>query len=241
MRSSPQSATAPTPDTATKDPFSASNRLVPTPPPGTVIQHGDFSFVVGPADQREVNLCILDVSSSMSEPMKHAGGNRLDAARQCVSICMMEKASRDDADGFGIIAFSSRIVVCHPPRPLRTEQAKLNQTLSRLRPIGGTDISAALSQAATSFDPADSGAVKRAILLTDGHSQTQFESAAAKLIERGVLLDVIGIGDTPSDVDEPRLKQVASVVGGQCRYRFFNNADDLREHWSVISHKTVIR
>ena len=66
------------------------------------------------------------------------------------------------------------------------------------------------------FDWRRNDVVRGIILLTDGHGGHPLRTAD-DLKSRGVVIDVIGIGPSPSAVDEKLLKKVASVIEGESR------------------------
>jgi len=75
----------------------------------------------------------------------------------------------------------------------------------------------------------------RIVLLTDGHS-TEGDplTTAAKIKTDGIQLDIIGIGGSPSEVDEKSLRQMASVVDGEIRYWFIRSVGDLVRRFEFL-------
>ena len=57
--------------------------------------------------------------------------------------------------------------------------------------------------------------MRRAVVLTDGHQNAGPDPLpiATDLKTRGVIIDVICVGQQPSDVDEALLKQICPGVG----------------------------
>ncbi len=74
-------------------------------------------------------------------------------------------------------------------------------------------------------------------MLTDGQGGEPL-ATAERLKSRGVVIDVIGVGKTPSDVNEPLLKKVASNIQGELHYRFIKDHQSLIAHYTQLAHKT---
>ncbi len=90
----------------------------------------------------------------------------------------------------------------------------------------------------------DDSSLKRIILLTDGEHNGSVSplAMASKLKAAGVIIDCIGIGGSPADVDEKLLKQIASVnPDGSIRYCFIGDQQQLlRKYQSLAKHIRVI-
>jgi Mg-chelatase subunit ChlD len=108
-----------------------------------------------------------------------------------------------------------------------------------LRSGGDTDIDAGLRTARGCFEWACQDVVRRIVLLTDGQGGSPLRTAD-DLKERGVVIDVIGVGETPGEVDEKLLRRVASVVQGELRYRFIKDQRTLVEHYTQLAGKTLL-
>ncbi|MCK4998030.1 MAG: VWA domain-containing protein [Anaerohalosphaera sp.] len=88
------------------------------------------------------------------------------------------------------------------------------------------------------------GSLKRIIMLTDGeHNQGGCPLAiASRLKSSGVIIDCIGIGGSPADVDEALLKQIASQnPDGSIRYCFIGDQQQLlRKYQTLARHIQVV-
>lgn len=93
-----------------------------------------------------------------------------------------------------------------------------------------------------SMDRADR-ATKRIIMLTDGEHLGDENPVfiATKLKSAGVIIDCIGIGGSPKDVDEKLLKQIASHnPDGSVRYSFIGDQETLlRKYQTLARHIRV--
>jgi len=83
------------------------------------------------------------------------------------------------------------------------------------------------------------GMTRRIILLTDGEHNglSNPEKVADRLKNTGVIIDCIGIGGTPKDVDEKLLKKIASRDrNGSIRYCFIGNKQSLLRKYETLAH-----
>ncbi len=118
-----------------------------------------------------------------------------------------------------------------------TDKQSLKDAINETNSAGGTSFAAGLLNARMEFDtnPSTVGASKYEIFLTDGWSNTD---PAQDLIEAQNTADdhitvfTIGIGDTPTQVNEAYLKDLASMTGGQ--YFFVRDNVQLLEAYSTI-------
>lgn len=215
----------------------------------TIIQRTQQAFGTGPMapatriaattrpDQREQTVFIIDVSGSMDERYD-ARWTKLDAAKRANATMVVEKQQIDPLDEIGIVTFHRKAKTLLPLSPIQTHKRQILTALQGLRADGGTDINAGLTQAQKLFSFFRSRVVRRFVLLTDGQGGHPLRTAD-KLKKRGVIIDVIGVGPDPSRVDEDLLKQVASVVEGECRYRFIKDQQTLVAHYTQLAAKTA--
>ncbi len=90
--------------------------------------------------------------------------------------------------------------------------------------------------------PKDRNHLNRIVMLTDGEHNGYGcpEYEAQKLKDAGVIIDCIGIGGTPADVDEKLLKKIASRnPDGSIRYCFIGDKDSLIRKYETLA--TYIR
>lgn len=172
----------------------------------TVEATGPLEAVAGATQAAEV--IIIDTSTSMAteriNEARKAGRAAIDTLR--------------DGVHFAIIAGTTKATMVYPPRkematmsPLTREAAK--QAVSRLIADGGTAIGSWLRLAADLFEPY-AGAIRHAILLTDGHNQHESAAqldAALAYCQGKFVCDCRGVG-TGWEVAE--LRKVASTLLG---------------------------
>lgn len=81
--------------------------------------------------------------------------------------------------------------------------------------------------------------LKRIIMLTDGEYNEGGSPihVASRLKNAGVVLDCIGIGGSPNDVDEVILKKIASRnPDGSVRYCFIGDQEELIKKYETLAH-----
>lgn len=188
--------------------------------------------------QREHMVCVMDVSGSMGDDYDQQY-IKLIAAQRSFASMLAQKASIDPDDEVGIVEFDTQARVLSPILPLRTHKRELLRVLQSLEVKGGTDINQGLKGARDLFDWSRTDVVRRIVLLTDGHGGHPLHTAQ-ELKNNGVVIDVIGVGDKPNDVDERLLNKVASVIQGETRYRFIKDGKTLVSHMTVLGGKTAI-
>lgn len=179
---------------------------------------------------------VLDRSESMGStdyaPSRLTAAT--DAAREMVNI----RAERDPRDEMGVVWFNEKAEILARLVCLRDGKGHLMKVLRKLTPDDGTDIEAGLRRARELLHRKRSGVQDRIVLLTDGHSEWPILTANVLKAE-GVVIDVIGIGGSPAEVNEELLRQVASTIDGEVRYRFITNRAELLEHFRRLADKLV--
>ncbi len=195
--------------------------------------HGDDQRTLVSAPKAEATVIAIDVSSSMSEAYRGAK-DKLAAAKAAAITFVVTKASMSPEDHLGLVSFDDQARVVLPCQALREHRKDLIRAVQELQIGGGTDIAAPLIEARVMLAATSPDLQPRVALITDGHGGEPLD-IAREMQNEGIVLDVIGIGDTPDRVNEPLLRKVASVVDGQSRYIFIRDMRSLLEHTSSIS------
>ena len=186
--------------------------------------------------QREHTVIVMDRSESMAEP--YAGGiSKLQAAIRAAVVLVCNKAQIDATDEIGLVAFNSLAEVIMDLHPMASHKRQMIQKIQALQPVNGTDINEGIKKARDMFEWNRIDVIRRVVLLTDGEGGKPLDTAQ-DLKNQQVVIDVIGIGDSPSNVNEKLLKQVASVVEGERRYRFIKDQQTLIAHYTQLANKT---
>ncbi|MBI9018555.1 MAG: VWA domain-containing protein [Phycisphaerae bacterium] len=196
----------------------------------------DFSGFSTDKNQRESIIIAIDVSGSMDLEYD-CNLTKIQAACRAAITLIMEKARIDSNDEVGLVTFNHQANCIFPPAPLETNKQDLIKTIQNLYSDGGTDQGLALQCAGNTFNWNRPGVVRRIELLTDGDGGNPIP-VADKLKKNGVIIDVIGVGDDPSNVNEAELKEVASIIEGQRRYRFIKDSQNLMHTFTQLAGKT---
>jgi Mg-chelatase subunit ChlD len=190
------------------------------------------------ADQRELTVFVDDISVSMSEDYDGTM-SKLEAAIRANINMVLEKDKIDPQDEIGLVAFDNHAHTILPLTPISTHKRQIIEALQSLSIGGGTDINEGVKAGGKLFDWQRPDVVRRMVLLTDGHGGHPIRTAQ-DLKDRGVVIDVIGVGPDPSAVDEKLLRRVASVIEGEVRYRFIKDQHTLVAHYTRLAGKTAV-
>ncbi len=216
-------------------------------------------------DRRETLFTILDLSGSMyADDIKP---NRKEAAIKANKTIVKEKQKSYPDDKIGVICFERTAKLSLTPTYARNigdigkviDDAGLTEGTDFTTPLtlaynyfadkqiilNKNPIKKMLSL--IFFEQGDSfvashnndNTTKRIILLTDGEhlGSSNPVNIADKLKAIGVVIDCIGIGGSPKDVDEELLKQIASRnPDGSIRYCFIGDEDKLLQKYSSLAH-----
>jgi len=177
---------------------------------------------------------VVDVSASMGTcdypPTRLDGGIHAGIAYNDT------RAKECPGDRIAVISFSSvsRLVV--PLTPV-TDRKTILRAFRRLTADGGTDLAEGLRAAVDLFEhEPPSGRRRHVILLTDGQGGKPLKMATRLKNELGVVIDVVGIGGSPSVVNEALLRKVATTdPDGFCHYRFIKDPETLSEHYTALA------
>ena len=189
--------------------------------------------------QRELTCLVMDVSGSMDEDFDGVT-NKLQAASKAGHAFLDQKYRIDPSDEVALVSFTEEAQIQTNLATLSTHMAQLKGSLSSLMAEGGTNIEKGLAKGGEALRWTNEDVVRRIVLMTDGHGGNPIQTAEG-LKSDSVVIDVIGVGPQPSKVDEKLLKQVASVVQGQTRYRFIRDSRTLVNHYTILGNKTLTR
>ena len=226
----------------------------------------DFANHIQSKAATEALLTLIDLSPSMDDddwkPTRKAGA--ITANEELIR----KKLKCHPQDKMGIIGFSSNARLLHPPVCMSKGANSLQRALIKTAAFGGTNFTAALELAETCFfgnlsrqkdgflyrflaemfvesdykprNRREIAGLKRIIMLTDGEHNHDVSPLriASRLKKAGVIIDCIGIGGSPEDVDESLLRQISSRnTDGSVRYCFIGDQRQLlRKYQSLARH-----
>ena len=186
---------------------------------------------------------IIDVSGSMGTT--DYPPNRLEASKKAAEEYVRQRADISPADRIAVVAFSDKANVILPLTSIDQMKAIVS-SIKKLKIGGGTDINQGLKQAPRILFKNVTGnqqqvREKHILLQTDGHGGHPIR-LSGKLKNKGVLIEVIGIGGDRSAVDETLLCKVATTdADGVTHYWFIDNKDSLVARYRELATGIVMR
>ena len=173
----------------------------------------------------EMLIFILDRSGSMS--ISCGNVDRLQAAKTAC-IALIDTRLNQGADDQGaVMAFDDQATMILPFTGFRKHRGRIVRAINRITIGGATVIKEPLALALNMLP--GKGRV-HIVLLSDGHGG-QPGRYHRQLKDAGAVIETIGVGNDPSEVDEPTLKNIASVLNGKTLYRFIRDADELTDYF----------
>lgn len=202
---------------------------------------GDWASEFGmdlSSEQREETGILIDVSGSMSEKLAD-GTMKIEAAKQSAITFLNKKLALDASDRVAVVAFNHEGRILVPMVGLCDRRRELTQGILSLNPGGGTHLHNAAATAQKALNPRPD-IVSRLLWLTDGNGVDP-RAKAQELKDAGVVIDIIGIGPDPSEVNEDLLRETASVIQGQVRYQFLSDRKTIIDHYGTLGHKSCVQ
>jgi Ca-activated chloride channel family protein len=184
-------------------------------------------------DRKPANvLLVLDTSGSMGDE------NRLENAKDGLRTFLAETAAQDRV---GLTIFSDRIQPLIPVGPFQQNRARLEQTIGRLIPEGGTavyDATAAGFTAVRELAGSDTSRINAVVVLTDGEdtdSSRSVDDLVAELdqgdSENRVRVFTIAYSAGAAGAAQA-LEKIAAASGGNS---YTGNTKDIRSVYRSIS------
>ncbi len=188
-------------------------------------------------NQREETFLLIDISGSMCGELEPGVTKREGAGRAAINLAL-NKFQIDPDDRIGIMVFDDSYRILLEPCPIRANKPAMIRILQSLSEGGGTNLDRPLVGVRDYWDRDRDDAVRRIVLLTDGHGGNPLRTAN-ELKAGGVVIDVVGIGPNPREVNEKLLKRLASIVEDELRYRFIKDHRTLVQHYTQLANKTA--
>lgn len=198
-----------------------------------------------PVASAQDTVLLPDCSGSMGAP--DYPPSRLDAAKTSGVEFAEVRVQISPDDRMAVVSFGDKAVRHCSLIPLRKRWRQLMKAIQTVDLQGCTAMGRGLVEAERvlnsnrgSWLSSTTGrnVQQRIILLTDGYHNEGRKPLpiATRLKKAGVLIDCIGIGGTPSDVDSKLLRKIASRDDdGKPRYRFIKDRAELLEHFRQLA------
>lgn len=181
---------------------------------------GSLENCNGPRD----SVIVLDFSGTMFSTDWYP--SRIEAAISASLEFCQSLAEHEPEAKVGIVAYGTTAVLLCPLTPV-TEFRMIKVAVSNFADMGATNITSGLEIAQQLL--LTSKRTRQVILLTDGHhNEGRLPYDVSQKIRDVATLECIGIAGSPSTVDEPLLKGIASKYpDGSPRYRWIGDKGSL--------------
>jgi|GEM_PF-3307800 len=178
--------------------------------------------------------CVLVLDASGSMLCEDWTPSRMGAAKEAAqSFCDRLRTEQPDAR-IAILAFGNGCkIYCNLTRA--SEIAKLSEAIGRIDCLGLTNMRSGLGVARRILQRCDKTECQ-VVLLTDGHNTGACPRKFAAQLRKFAVVECVGIGGSPVDVDEFLLKQISSAYpDGSKRYRWIGDKEKLVEHFHNLA------
>jgi Mg-chelatase subunit ChlD len=185
----------------------------------------------------EMFIIILDHSGSMGTACGR--GDRLKAAQDATIALLDTRQHLGADDQIAVIAFDDEATLVLPFTPCRGYRPQIDAAVRSVTVAGGTNLRKPLILANQMWEHQINVHI---VLLSDGQDSEDPTRAARRLKDRGAIVETIGVGNDPSEVDEAVLKATATVLNGKVLYRFIRDADEMATYFRTeIANRLVKR
>ena len=177
---------------------------------------------------------IIDCSGSMQ--IEDYLPNRLEAAKNAAIEYVNTVAEQNADTKVAVITFSGDSKVIVPPTAI-SNSWEIIQGVQSIRTEGSTNIGKGFKQAAKVLSGhSELNGQQQIILLTDGFGDCPLSIPEKLKRQYGTIIDVVGIGGSPNDVNESLLRKVATTEpDGTNHYRFIADARTLKQHYHRLA------
>ncbi len=182
----------------------------------------------------ELVILILDCSISMDDD--DYPPSRLRAAIEAACEYVETLAGQGTSADVGVIAFDHEAHTILTPTAIASVKI-ITRAIRSICIRGGTDIAEGLSEAMDMLvQHKNRNTPCQIILLTDGHGGEPLNVADTLKGQYPLILDVIGIGGSRTEVNEALLKKVATTdANGVNHYRFIDDTRTLKQHYQQLA------
>ncbi len=174
---------------------------------------------------------VLDRSGSME--IDDYRPTRLEAAKAAASTFLKQIQPGDSA---ALVSFND---VVSWDVPLTEDRSLTLESLRQLWPDGGTAVGEGLYTAIDVLQGGATESVKAIVLLSDGASNEGRDPrlAASAARDAGIPVFTVGIGTSGDDFDEPALRHITEVTGGE--YLYAPDEEELRRVYELMGGKVI--
>ena len=185
------------------------------------------------AESAERNaVLVIDASPSMLD--SDWNPSRLAAAQQAAEAFVKRLARDDPGASVAVVSYHKGAQVNCQLTPV-TKPTTVIRAVRAISTSGFTNITAGLKAAHGMLKKRAGN--NQVVLLTDGHHNLgPAPGAVAARLRKLAILETVGIGGSPRDVDEPLLKSISSSYpGGSKRYLWIGDKERLVQHFRKLA------
>ena len=177
--------------------------------------------------------CVLVIDASGSMFDDDWPPTRLDAAKDAAMAFAKRLSTEQPFSRIGIVAFGCKSrVVCR--LTATREFGKISRKIDQIEIEGSTNMYAGLKAALDL--PKDRNRTCQVVLLTDGQNTGKEPDKLAERLKQFAIVECVGIGGSPRDVDEPLLRKIASAYpDGSKRYHWIGQKEQLVKHFHKLA------
>ena len=189
-------------------------------------------LVAGPEVDRPRD-CALVIDASGSMQSTDWKPSRSEGAKEAAKTFCQRLATEQPDARVAVIAYGSRArVFCKLTRA--RDLTKISRAIDAIGGLGSTNIKAGLKQAHDILR--DQCPICQVIFLSDGHNTEQDPKPVADALKEFAVIECVGIGGSPQDVDEELMKYIASEhPDGSKRYRWIGDKERLVKHFHNLA------
>jgi Mg-chelatase subunit ChlD len=181
---------------------------------------------------------VLIVDASISMNTTDWKPSRLEAAQQASKTFVKRLVSEEPGAKVAVVAYGDNAVVLCDLTPV-TMQRELEKSINSIHDMGTTNITAGLEIAWDLLR--HSQRTGQVVLLTDGYHNTGPDpKPISDKLRKHAVIECVGIGGSPADVDEELLRYIASSYpDGSKRYRWIGDKERLVQHFHNLAGRIV--
>jgi len=187
------------------------------------------------ADNEYIPLRIIIIDRSYSMGHDDYPPSRLQAAIGASEEYVNALSKQMVRTAIAVISFGFDSKLVLPPTDITNLQI-IKDALRSLPIHGGTNIGSGLKMAEQLLAGYLPDQHKQIVLLTDGYGNCPLEIPENIKLVHNTVIDVVGIGGSPKDVDEKFLKKIATTDSdGMRHYRFIKDTQKLNQHYRQLA------
>ena len=178
--------------------------------------------------------CVLVLDASPSMLATDWPPSRLRAAQEAAETYCRRLAHDEPEARIALVAYGGHATVLCPLTPV----ARLEELLAhigQIRVVDSTNITDGAQKAANTL--ARARGIGQVVLLTDGHhNKGPRPQRIASTLKQHAVIECVGIGGRPRDVQEALLRDIASAYpDGRKRYRWIGDKERLVKHFHKLA------